>query len=72
MHTSLFILPLVVLFLRPGPAVRMVVCLGVVYFFPKTVLLTILYYPHEQPDTCKHFYTILYHHTPYRVTVFVL
>ena len=30
MHTSLFILPLVVLFLRPGPAVRLVVCLGVV------------------------------------------
>ena len=30
MHTSLIILPLVVLFLRPGPAVRLVVCLGVV------------------------------------------
>ena len=32
MHTSLFVLPLVVLFLCPGPAVGLVVCVGVVQF----------------------------------------
>ena len=56
MHTSLFVLPLVVLFLRPGPAVRLVLCIGVVHFgLPNNFLIAILYYLREQFDTCNHF-----------------